>query len=250
LLLLTQVTQRECRGIKSLLEFPVDGKKLHGRACYCNLCKRLRCRAQNVSKEFDVAWLRSALLAGELRERLGEHADAVLSVHQADKPVTTHMSPDATIEWAGDSVIGRRSGAGGKSSGGARRSGGRSNTGDAGAAWDDATAFDSCSPGQEHAHLASAHGGGGFHDSEAAHNGGYRSTGVEYDETPPALMTRRILMEHREFSRMYLAVREHLLQPGITEDQVAVDEQTAAELELHMQHLREMIGHSFLGHSG
>jgi hypothetical protein len=60
-------------------------------------------------------------------------------------------------------------------------------------------------------------------------------------------MTRRILLEHREFARMYLAVRERLLAPGLTEEQRAVEEQTAAELELHMQELRTDMGRSFAG---
>jgi hypothetical protein len=84
------------------LEYPIDGKKLYGRACYCHDCKRLRCRAQNISKEFNVEWLRAALEAGALAERLGPHADAVLTVHQPDKTVTYKLSDDAAVEWDGD----------------------------------------------------------------------------------------------------------------------------------------------------
>jgi hypothetical protein len=46
---------------------------------------------------------------------------------------------------------------------------------------------------------------------------------------------------------MYLSVREHLLQPGLTDEQIATNTDTAAELELHMQELRDMIGQSFTG---
>ena len=50
-----------CRGIKTLLDYPIDQKKLHGRACYCITCKRLRCRAQAVSRSYNMEWLRNAL---------------------------------------------------------------------------------------------------------------------------------------------------------------------------------------------
>jgi hypothetical protein len=71
--------------------------------------------------------------------------------------------------------------------------------------------------------------------------------GTTYEQALSTLMTRRILLEHREFARMYLAVRERLLAPGLTEEQLAVEEQTAAELELHMQELRTDMGRSFAG---
>ena len=211
-----------------MLEFPVDGKKAHGRACYCNNCKRLRCRAMSLGRGYDVAWLRSALQAGELRERLGEHAAAVLTVHQADKPVTFEMSPDALIEWAPEPTPRRSSAPAGRASGGgggtAAGTGAAPDQGGAGhARASTSTAVDELVL----ARRAVAFDDGGEDDK---------------DDSTAALMTRRILLEHREFARLYLQVREHVLEPGITAEQLAADEQTAAELEVHMQQLREMIG--------
>lgn len=88
-----------CRAIRPLDDFPLDGKRSHGRACYCRPCKRLRGRAAAVSRSYDVAWLRSALEAGELRQRLGNMADSVLVPSVPHKPVTTELSAHAHIDW-------------------------------------------------------------------------------------------------------------------------------------------------------
>lgn len=211
----------------------MDGKKAHGRACYCHNCKRLRCRAQSIGKGFDVAWLRDALEAGELRERLGEHAAAVLTVHQADKPVTCELSPDANIDWVPDPAPVRRPSA--------RVSG--------------ATAAVSPTPplGADVAVANGAAEGEGRGDDAYALAQEAVAAPQEQaapDDSMPTLMTRRILLEHREFAQLYLQVRDHCLQPGLSAEQVATNEQTAAELEVHMQQLREMISASMSSGQG
>lgn len=79
-----------CRGWKDLGEFGRDPRKPQGVACYCAECKRLRHRAASANKAFDVAWLRGALDANEIRDRLGVHADVVLEVKDG-KHVTESM---------------------------------------------------------------------------------------------------------------------------------------------------------------
>lgn len=88
-----------CRAIRPLDDFPLDGKRSHGRACYCRPCKRLRGRAAAVSRTYDVAWLRAALEAGELRQRLGNMAESVLVPSVPHKPVTTELSAHARLDW-------------------------------------------------------------------------------------------------------------------------------------------------------
>ena len=238
---------RGCRGIKPLLEYPVDAKKLHGRACYCHPCKRLRCRAQNISKDFNVEWLRAALQSGELRARLGAHADAVLTVHQPDKPVTHCMSDDAHLAWEGDVVSGAKRSAVALKGAATRRE--RAARAAAAAAADDG-GYDS-DDGGEWAPFGSTALLGSLPPDGGPRNGAQEDNlhvaqGGGGEETLAALMTRRILLEHREFARMYLAVRERLATPGLSDEQLALEEQTAAELEVHLQELRGDIARSFV----
>jgi hypothetical protein len=246
-----------CRGIKTLLEYPIDGKKLHGRACYCHDCKRLRCRAQNISKEFNVEWLRGALEGGDLAERLGPHADAVLTVHQPDKTVTYKLSDDAGVEWEGDVAPAHRSSVSAKTVAAQRTV--RPASEEAPGALtrpprhnDKGWSVPIVEPGLLPAGLPGADVDGSGHTHAPggiiAHSiDGVSVVNGSYEQALSTLMTRRILLEHREFARMYLAVRERLLAPGLTEDQLAVEEHTAAELELHMQELRSDMGRSLAG---
>jgi hypothetical protein len=60
-------------------------------------------------------------------------------------------------------------------------------------------------------------------------------------------LTHTVLNEVREYAKMCLAVRERMLMPGITEWQLEVERQTAAELESHLVDLRGMLSKAFLG---
>ena len=51
----------------------------------------------------------------------------------------------------------------------------------------------------------------------------------------------------REYTKMCLAVRERMLMPGLTDWQLEVERQTAAELETHLTELRALVSRSFLG---
>jgi hypothetical protein len=283
-----------CRGVRPLSEFPLDGKRSHGRACYCHPCKRLRGRAQNISKAYDTAWLRAALESNSLRERLGASAETVLSIIQADKPVTTCLSADADVEWAGDNPMVWRAAA-------VRQSQHAAHNDSAG----DYTAtqqppgsasqpqslrikrdpnsthvqdpqpsapativpLGSTLPGLGsnpppgppvmHARMVAMPVHAGTVGSGACGGAGYvqeagpgePQTLVEMEGVSVAVgaLTHTVLNEVREYAKMCLAVRERMLMPGITEWQLEVERQTAAELESHLVDLRGMLSKAFLG---
>ena len=192
------------------------------------------------------------LQANDLSARLGEHADEILSLHTAERPMTMTMSADANVEWEGDDAPPRRSG-GGTSVGAAAAGSSAAPTPIAAAAFKHEGTVAAAAPAQavdgtadEVAGATSAReaGDAAYQAAEAAANGGMEQD-AEADSTT-TVMTRRILMEHREFARMYLAVRQHLLLPGLTEEEVAADESTAVELELHMAELRGLMSASFV----
>lgn len=251
-----------CRAIRPLDDFPLDGKRSHGRACYCRPCKRLRGRAAAVSRSYDVAWLRAALEAGELRHRLGGAADSVLVPSVPHKPVTTELSADATIDWpppaaGGATVVAgpppQRRAAAVQSAASPMRhlppAGGRAAAGPlpALAAEPPASRLPPLAPpgaaprtlpGRQQVWEEDD-------DGETMFAAGARS-----DSEPVAGatgITRSILAEHREFARMYLAVRERMLLPALSPSQLEVEQQTAAELEAHLHLLRELIRKAFLG---
>eukprot|EP00892_Ulva_mutabilis_P002817 jgi/Ulvmu1/12536/UM090_0023.1 len=255
-----------CRAIRPLDDFPLDGKRSHGRACYCRPCKRLRGRAAAVSRSYDVAWLRAALEAGELRQRLGSAADSVLVPSVPHKPVTTELSPDATFDWPPPTATGGTAYAAAASpqrrppavqplaplrpalyGGGAAAAvaaGVRAGSGPL-------PALASKPPASRLPPLAPPGGAlrpaparqlvweddedAGVARSDSEATGG--ATGI----------TRSILAEHREFARMYLAVRERMLVPDLSPAQLEVEQQTAAELEAHLHMLRDLIRKAFLG---
>lgn len=325
-----------CRAIRPLSEFPLDGKRSHGRACYCHPCKRLRGRAQSVSKTYDTAWLRASLEANALRERLGISADSVLSIIQPDKPVTTCLSPDAQVDWAGDNPMVwraaavRASQAAAAAAGGGAAAAADGGPGLAGAAahvithaaahahapggilqphnlsinreansmhaQDQPTGPTTTVPGggapagstlpglgtnpppgpplmQAHIGLMPTHAatvtsgacaqvaGGGVavkpgsagvvqgapyvNDLGQGEPQGYgEQEGVS---VAVGALTRTVLNEVREYTKMCLAVRERMLMPGLTEWQLEVERQTGAELETHLIDLRALVARAFLG---
>lgn len=254
-----------CRAIRPLSEFPLDGKRSHGRACYCHPCKRLRGRAQSVSKSYDTAWLRSALESNTLRERLGAAADSVLAILQPDKPVTNCLSQDAALEWAGDNPMVWRAAvvrAQSQNPAGAHSPGqpGRSSSHRGSPATGDETAGtlpglgSKPPPGLPPMHtgpvntcVALEANGQHMHDGVHGEPQGFgEQEGVS---VAVGALTRTVLGEVREYAKMCLAVRERMLMPGLTEWQLEVERQTAAELEAHVIELRGLVSQAFLGTS-
>lgn len=261
-----------CRAIRPLDDFPLDGKRSHGRACYCRPCKRLRGRAAAVSRSYDVAWLRSALEAGELRQRLGAMAESVLVPSVPHKPVTTQLSAHATLDWpppapgggpAASSVVARGSlppqrsplthmrSPGGSARGGAVIPMGMK------ALVGPLPALAAEPPLSRLPPLAPPAAQPPPPPPPAA---APRAMWLaEEEQEAPAVrgdgegasgataITRSILAEHREFARMYLAVRERMLVPELSPAQLDVEQQTAAELEAHLHMLRDLIRTAFLG---
>jgi hypothetical protein len=313
-----------CRAIRPLSQFPLDGKRSHGRACYCHPCKRLRGRAQSVSKTYDTAWLRAGLESNTLRERLGAAAESVLSIIQPDKPVTSCLSPDADLEWAGDNTMAWRAAAvratqtTGQNGSGPSASPGHGSpqapmqaqhasgglqqgpggqrdthtpeqhphpTGAANAVPAGAVQGGSTLPGlgtnpppgppvnstrigmlPMHASTvtsgacaavawdgaAVAKGGSGPlqgapHAQEAGHGEPQGYGEQEGVSVAVGALTRTVLNEVREYTKMCLAVRERMLMPGLTEWQLEIERQTAAELETHLMDLRALVSRAFLG---
>jgi hypothetical protein len=87
--------------------------------------------------------------------------------------------------------------------------------------------------------------GGYMHDAGT----GEPQTLVEMEGVSVAVgaLTHTVLNEVREYAKMCLAVRERMLMPGLTEWQLEVERQTAAELETHLIALRSMVSRAFLG---